>query len=549
MKQKKGLMFTHISLALSAALFGALALPNEIFLEGLWPLGFIAIIPLYIALIHVRSFKEAAIICGLFGGMHHATTSYWLFFYKDFAFWTLGSTTLAYSIIYAFAGTVAYYAVTRSGRSLRPFLFALGWVTFEYFKSIGFLGYPWGLISYSQTTVPLLLQTADIMGVYGLSFALALCSAVGGEWILAGLFHRNQSALKNQGNAYRILKHQSSIFLLILSIYLLYGLFSLQRNIPVEKTFKAVLVQQNTDPWTAGEQAALKANISMARQALLHTEGKLDNPDNPDLVIFSETSLRRPYDEFKSWFEINPQSDPLIPFIKESGSYLLTGAPEVLDWELYTATNSVILISPEGKLLESYAKIHPVPFAEAIPFWDYEWFRTFMQEVIGLDSGWAMGTKRTVFRFFPPSLEGEESIAFSTPICFEDAFADLCREYILNGADLLINLTNDSWSRKKSAQIQHWAIARFRAIENRRTLVRSTNSGVSSVVDAKGIAFFLLPQFEAASSIVDVPVYKMDKYTIYTLYGDWFAQFCSLLFVIGLIILQRSDRVLKSIQE
>ena len=120
----------------------------------------------------------------------------------------------------------------------------------------------------------------------------------------------------------------------------------------------------------------------------------------------------------------------------------------------------------------------PSPFAEAIPLWEYEWFRKFMREVIGLESGWVMGSDITVFSLplrSPGS--GVRSIEFSTPICFEDAFADLCRQYFLKGADLLINLTNDSWSTKKSAQIQHWAIARFRAIENRRTLVRSTNSG------------------------------------------------------------------------
>ena len=63
-----------------------------------------------------------------------------------------------------------------------------------------------------------------------------------------------------------------------------------------------------------------------------------------------------------------------------------------MDWDTYAATNSVLFISPQGELVKSYAKIHPVPFAEAIPLWEYEWFRKFMREVIGLESGWVMGS-------------------------------------------------------------------------------------------------------------------------------------------------------------
>ena len=152
-----------------------------------------------------------------------------------------------------------------------------------------------------------------------------------------------------------------------------------------------------------------------------------------------------------------------------------------------------------------------------------------MQKVIGLESGWVMGTELKVFSM--PVNGG--SIAFSTPICFEDAFADLCRRYVLEGAELLINLTNDSWSERKSAQMQHWAIARFRAIENRKTLIRSTNSGVSCVIDANGRNLFVLPQFVGASAIVNVPVYAEKNQTIYTRFGDWFAILALSLFVAG----------------
>ena len=188
---------------------------------------------------------------------------------------------------------------------------------------------------------------------------------------------------------------------------------------------------------------------------------------------------------------------PLIPFIRESGTWLLTGAPVVVDLKTYEATNSVILIDPRSNLVESYAKIHLVPFAESIPFMEYPWFRAFIQKTVGLEGSWATGTRYVVFDL--PTKYGP--VRFGAPICFEDAYADICREFSLHGADLLINLTDMSWSKTESAEIQQWAAARFRAIEARKTLVRSTNGGVSCVVGPYGQVLDSLPLFRAASEI------------------------------------------------
>ncbi len=253
----------------------------------------------------------------------------------------------------------------------------------------------------------------------------------------------------------------------------------------------------------------------------------------PDLIVFSEMSLQRPFAEYHAWFENNPPSLPLLSFLKQTDIPLLTGLPVVTNWSTYEASNSVGLIYPSGNIGMTYAKMHPVPFAEAIPFWDISWFRAFVQKVIGLESGWVMGTKPVVFSLdlqnrgaVCTDIHTLPSIKFSAPICFEDAFDELCRDFFLRGADLLINLTNDSWSRTRSAQVQHYAVACFRAIESRRTLVRSTNSGVTCVVGADGRNIIELPQFVADSTIVDVPVYRTTM-TLFMRLGDWFAWFCA----------------------
>lgn len=542
-------MASNLLLAIFSAILSGISIPNEVFVYGLWPVGFVSLAPLYIALCRASSPRQAALAAGTFGALQHAITSYWLFFYKDFALWTIGATTVAYFFVYALVGLYGAFLLRSQQKVFRPFVFALFWVCFEYLKSIGFLGYPWGLVPYSLTSVPVLLQISDITGVYGVTFLLSLCSANLAEILLyagSGEKHKIQNdcqerqALAPLGYmterrlGWSVPLLNTTIFtLVLLSLVLGYGVYSQKRVFPVKATLRMLLVQQNTDPWLAGEKAALTSNLLLAKEALQENSAKHGNPI--DLTVFSETSLSRPYNDFKPWYWENPKEQPLIPYILASGAPLLTGAPVVLDYDTQEMTNSVILISKDGEQVDSYAKMHPVPFAEAIPFWEYSWFRNFMQRTIGLESGWVMGTRYTVFSIEGHEATGNETmgneassktVSFSTPICFEDAFADLCRRYILLGADLFVNLTNDSWSRTVSAQVQHWSIARIRAIENRRTLVRSTNSGVSSVVGPHGETLFEMPQFRALARIVDVPVYTSDTLTIYTKYGDWFSWLC-----------------------
>ncbi|GAB1481310.1 hypothetical protein MASR2M78_01250 [Treponema sp.] len=236
--------------------------------------------------------------------------------------------------------------------------------------------------------------------------------------------------------------------------------------------------------------------------------------------------LNRPYEEYKAYFRKNPAADPLVPFLEDIGTPLLTGAPAVLDWDRYELTNSAILINSAGTVTGSYAKQHPVPFAEYIPFYEQEWMKSFMKKVAGLEGTWTMGTEATVMEVDSPS---GRPLRFGVPICFEDAFPDVCAAFIRNGADILINLTNDSWSKTVSAETQHFALARFRAVENRRVLVRSTNSGVTSVVDAEGNLLATLPLFTEDALAVLVPVQIARRATTYFILGDWFPLLLALL--------------------
>ncbi len=523
-----------ILLVLLGAAVLTLSLPNELFSYGNPALGLVALVPLYLALSMTPGRKRVGALVALFGFAAHCLSSYWLWFFKDFAFWTLGSSALAYALVYFILGIWISWGMDKAGM-LRPLVFALGWTVFEFLKSSGFLGYPWGLVAYSWNTVDAFNQVAELTGVYGMTFILALANAAVAEWIVAlgksnplprrpvpacraaALAAALFPAWDRDPRANRsVLIRVSAVVVALFAANLAFGALRLVQGVPVAGTISAVLVQQNSDSWASTEQQVLRSCIRLTEDAI----GRAGRA--PDIVVWNESNLDYPYSDFKRRYLTYPEGRPLVKFIRETGRPFLLGAPIVLDYENFKATNSAILVSPDGDEISNYAKRHPVPFAEAIPFMEYAWFRNFMEKVVGLASGWEMGTDATLFYLDA----GGKTWKFGTPICFEDAFADICRDFYAEGADLLINLSNVTWSKTESAEIQHFVAARYRAIEHRRTLVQSTNGGVTCVVDAHGRIRESLPLFVPASIFVDIPVYAPASPTLYALRGDWFAFSC-----------------------
>ncbi len=260
------------------------------------------------------------------------------------------------------------------------------------------------------------------------------------------------------------------------------------------------------------EMPSIKEGEELTRAAIERAKTK------PDLVVWSEESLRSPYQLAKPILETSPTGAPFVPFLKEIDTPLLVGSPYILNLKEQEAENATILISPNGELLAHYGKHHLVPFAEYIPFWNVPEVRDFMENVVGIGGMWTPGRRYTVYSV---ATRAGGEVRFSTPICFEDSFPYLGRIYFREGADLLINLTNDSWSHTVSAETQHLVAARYRAIEANRVLVRSANSGITAVIDPYGRIIASLPPFTASALDVNVPVYVGKELTPYVLYGDW----------------------------
>ncbi|MDR1429322.1 MAG: apolipoprotein N-acyltransferase [Spirochaetaceae bacterium] len=550
-----------------SAFLMALALPNELFPLGNPLCGFFALCPYFLSLSRSRSYGEAAFQGLLFGLCSHGLSSYWLAYFGEFAFWTLGASCLAYGAFHAFLACflrraclpfpgLPFPGFPFSGlppRISRPLALALAWTAWEWAKSTGFLGYPWGLLPYTVNNYPLMIQSADLTGPWGLSFLLALSSSLCAELIMTEPFRKKGRKFpRNLWNLRELLYNGSGnghgngpgnghgngpgplvrFWCVLFAGNLVYGAYHLARPVPVQEKVPLLLVQHNADAWNGSELGALSEAMRLSNEGYAYA--KTTAPlSAPLMIVWSETLLARPFEEYRGFFLKNPRELPLLPFLQEKNVYLLTGAPLVHDWEHYTAFNGAILISGGGALAASYAKQHLVPFAEAVPFGDKPWMASFMRDIVGFESGWEAGKESTVMEL--PLGEGK-TLRFGTPICFEDAFGKLCGDFFRNGADILINLTNDSWSRQVSAETQHLAAARFRTVENRRVLVRSTNSGQSAVISAEGRILASLPCFEAAYLAVEVPVQIPRQATVYSVLGDWFPLCCGILFCAMIVL-------------
>ncbi len=176
-------------------------------------------------------------------------------------------------------------------------------------------------------------------------------------------------------------------------------------------------------------------------------------------------------------------------------------------------SNSAILLSPEGEILSIYNKIHLVPYGEYVPL------RNFFPFIKKLTAG--------IGDFIP----GKGTVVMKTPfarignlICYEIIFPGLVRKFVNKGANVLVTITNDAWFGRTSAPYQHFVMAVFRAIENRTTVVRSANTGISGFIDTKGRIKIKSDIFVEATLTEEISI--RNKKSFYTKYGDLFAFFC-----------------------
>lgn len=535
----------------SAIIFAA-AIQNEFLPFGSPFLGIFALAPLYLALRNSTSYLESSLLTGLQVLLVHLMSSFWLGFFRDFAIFTLGASALGTGVIGMVFGCYLHYFV---GRRKSPALygpdvpihpalyFAVVWTLYEWAKSTGFLAYPWGTLVMTAYRWSLVTQIVDITGTWGISFLFSLFAALVGEGLYllpssAGLGRRNGfTPLAATRTAFRSYRQLTATWMTLIALTVLYGGWQLGRDWVPVKQMETVMVQQNIDSWVVGGDT-LPIQISQDLTDAAVEECLAATGDKPDLVVWSESVLSYTFPESESYYHHNPDPRPFIPYVESVGTPFVVGGATTVNREKRMYSNSALYFDSDGEYQGFYAKMQLVPFAEVIPGAQYEWVRKLLDVIVGFSSGWTPGTELTLFSV--PLKSGEQA-RISLPICFEDAFPPVCRALYRAGSEVFVNITNDSWSMTNSAEYQHFAIASYRAIEYRTTLIRSTNSGYSVVVDPRGKVIADMPLFEEASLYTSVPVYQRTT-TIYSLVGDWVPAICFVLALLALILTERKRR-------
>ncbi len=383
-----------------------------------------------------------------------------------------------------------------AAHGLRGLLFApFAWVATEVLRAYTTFRFPWCLLGYSQHRHLPFIQIASVTAVYGVSFLLVESAAL---FAYVGL---EKEARRRRNAATGLLVMLATVFLI--------GLVVLNRPLPVDGIVRVGLVQANIAQDEKWNPASATVNL---RKHYDLTASAADR--GARLVVWPESSVPRRFDEAPELAE------ELSALSRSRALYLLFGNDDRRssgeEERLYVGAK---MLTPQGDLALRYHKIRLVPFGEYVP----------MQPLLTLGGRYAAKLVQQVSDFSPgddpatAQVDGHRVGAF---ICYEAIFPDLARLFARDGADLLVNITNDAWYGRTSAPYQHLAMATFRAVENGKYLVRAANTGISAVVDPRGRVLESTPLFEPAVLVRDVPT--VPGQTFYTRYGDVFAFGCLL---------------------
>lgn len=406
--------------------------------------------------------------------------------------------------------------------SCLPFLLGTPatWVSLEYIRTKALSGFPWELVGYSQHNFSEIIQIADITGVYGISAIIILCNAA-----LCLIFKHYKS--KNSSTAGKsIIKSTVFTALIVLSAFL-YGQMRItdyQKKSP--GSIVATVIQGNIDQdqkWDSRFQTS-----STLKYIRLSEAAVSKSPANkPDFIIWPETAT--PF-----YYLHNKRLTRLVKNgIMKTGSHYIIGTPSFIkENENFTLFNSARLISPKGDPEGKYDKVHLVPFGEYVPLNE---FIPFIDTLTAQSGNFSPGESGL-------TLNTEKAKA-GVQICFEIIFPELSAKMVQNGADLLVNITNDAWFGTGSAPYQHFSMVKFRAIETRRSLARAANTGISGFISPWGSTLSASNLFEETSMTEKLPIF--DDITFYTKHGDLFVLLCFITAAMLFFFEYNGKRVLK----
>ncbi|SEQ74867.1 Apolipoprotein N-acyltransferase [Treponema bryantii] len=430
-----------------------------------------------------------------------------------YAFWLLNYKAIALLFVALYEGILYGIVFLILQKSFNFFknnnciIQCLIWCSFEYFRTLGFLGVNYGVIGYSQWNNPILLQSAALFGVHGINFVILFPSC---------FFF---SLIKYKGNKISFIKKNkfyiigySSVFIALL----VYGSVQLKSTVKTDTEKTICLIQNNIDT-SIYYKDKNNGILDFYKQII---SDALQKNENIDLIVFPEGAVRprillNPEDSIPS--DMYQDVIDYLQFFYDINIPIVFGSTS-LEYDstrngifTYKAYNISCYLNNKTKTIPAnidvYKKRHLVPIIEKIPFVNF-----YNQKFFKFSNSLSSGKEIVTFPL--------QDISFCTPICFEESFGYEVRCFMKKKTNFILSISSDFWSKSLVCQYQHFAMEVFRAVENRVPFLRSSVSGQTVYIDQKGKCLKMLKPFCSNFLICNVSLELTPKYSIYTKIGD-----------------------------
>lgn len=483
----------------AAALSGVLLFAS--FPEIDWNLlAWIAGVPLLAALVNEPRLRRAYVLAHLCGAIFIGGSCHWFIDVLELhgglnpalAMFAVGMFLLVYPAIYGIFGVIVAWTARRS-RALALVLSPFLWIALELGRSYWLTGFPWNLLGYA-VAAPGLRQVASASGVYGLSF-LAMATSALVVWVL---FEPRR----------RLVQGVSVVWLALLGLgnWMLFPpplprgsnvAHLVQPNVPLDVESLVKWAPWNDPKPLEGLLAMTAASVERLPSGNAH----------PPLIVWPENSAPFYFDRDEIF------RSAVIGMARHNKAYVVFGTVTYADPQQTQPKNTGMVLDPEGRVVLAYDKIHLVPFGEYVPSWAFP-------DLVGKITHEAGNF-----------VAGSEYKTASTPdgglglfICYESVFPRQVRRLTPEGPGVLVNISNDAWFGDSAAAAQHLEMARLRAIENGRFLLRATNDGTTVIIDPYGRVARQIPRHQQA--VLAGHFDFLARRTFYHAHGDVFAWMC-----------------------
>jgi apolipoprotein N-acyltransferase len=487
-------------------------------LPNLYMLGWIAIAPLLVALLRARAPEtlqlkagirllpakpaQAFLLVYVCGILWYGGTCYWIYptmrqyggLNAPAAFGILILFCLYLAIYHGVFGLLISFLVGNSRFSRRALLLSpVIWVAVELART-RISGFPWDLLGITQVDNIPMNRLATVTGVYGLSFEIMVVNAAMAAAFLVSREKRKTLLLAGIAAA----------------LALQAGRFVPAPPSATQPDRVAALVQANVPILEGADWTKTYFDSTLRDLTRQSLSSNASRP--PDLIVWPENPA--PFYASDPVFR-----EAISNLAQQAHAWVLAGSIGIQNATAGTPSeiyNSGALVGPQGNWTSRYDKIHLVPFGEYVPFKRLFAFAGGLTKEVG---DFSAGASRA-----PLQADGAKLGVF---ICYESIFPDEVRQFAAQGAQVLVNISNDGWYGDSGAYAQHLKQARMRAVENDRWLLRDTNTGVTAFIDPLGRITATIPRKTRAVLAANYAV--LDETTFYTRHGDWFAWLCAII--------------------